>query len=248
MKLISWNVNGIRAVMKKDFLEILYALDADVFCIQETKAQPEQIEVDCELYPYQYVFSAEKKGYSGTMIFCKKEPLSISYGIKQEEHDKEGRVITIEYEDYYVVTVYTPNAQPKLKRIEYRMAWDQAFSHYVSHLDKPVLICGDLNVANEEIDLKNPDANHNNPGFSDQERESFKKNLLTHYIDSYRQLYPEKEEYSWWSYRTKARERNAGWRIDYWLVSKELWDRVEDSKILTDVYGSDHCPIELDLK
>ena len=248
MKLISWNVNGIRAVMKKDFVEILYALDADVFCIQETKAQPEQIEVDCELYPYQYVFSAEKKGYSGTMVFCKEEPLSVSYGIQKEEHDTEGRVITIEYDDYYVVTVYTPNAQPKLKRIDYRMEWDQAFSEYVRQLDKPVLICGDLNVANEEIDLKNPDANHNNPGFSDQERESFKTNLLTYYLDSYRTLYPEKEEYSWWSYRTKARERNAGWRIDYWLVSKDLWNRVEDSKILTDVYGSDHCPIELDLK
>lgn len=248
MKFISWNVNGIRAVMKKDFVEILYALDADVFCIQETKAQPEQIEVDCELYPYQYIFSAKKKGYSGTMIFCKEEPLSIAYGINQEEHDQEGRVITIEYEDYYVVTVYTPNAQPKLKRIDYRMEWDKAFGEYVTNLNKPAFICGDLNVANEEIDLKNPDANHNNPGFSDQERESFKENLLSHYIDSYRTIYPEKEEYSWWSYRTKARERNAGWRIDYWLVSKELWDRVEDSKILTDVYGSDHCPIELDVK
>lgn len=247
MKCISWNVNGIRAVLKKDFIEILYALDADVFCIQETKAQPEQIEIDCEIYPYQYINSAEKKGYSGTMILCKKEPLSIHYGIGKEEHDKEGRVITIEYEDFYLVTVYTPNAQPNLKRIDYRLAWDQAFSAYVTSLDKPVVICGDLNVANEEIDLKNPDANHNNPGFSDQERESFKANLLEYYMDSYRTLYPEKEEYSWWSYRTKARERNAGWRIDYWLVSKALWDRVEDSKILTDVYGSDHCPIELDL-
>ena len=247
MKCISWNVNGIRAVLKKDFIEILYALDADVFCIQETKAQPEQIEIDCEIYPYQYINSAEKKGYSGTMILCKKEPLSIHYGIGKEEHDKEGRVITIEYEDFYLVTVYTPNAQPNLKRIDYRLAWDQAFSAYVTSLDKPVVICGDLNVANKEIDLKNHDANHNNPGFSDQERESFKANLLKYYMDSYRTLYPEKEEYSWWSYRTKARERNAGWRIDYWLVSKALWDRVEDSKILTDVYGSDHCPIELDL-
>ena len=248
MKFISWNVNGIRAVLKKDFVEILYALDADVFCIQETKAQPEQIEVDCELYPYQYKYSAERKGYSGTMIFCKEEPLSVKYGIGIEEHDTEGRVIAIEYDDYYVLTVYTPNAGSELKRLDYRMEWDIAFGKYVQSLDKPVFICGDLNVANEEIDLKNPSSNHRNAGFTDEERNSFKENLLTNYKDSYRTLYPEKVEYSWWSYRFNARAKNAGWRIDYWLVDPKLWDRVQDSKILTDVYGSDHCPVELDIR
>ncbi len=246
MKLISWNVNGIRAVMKKDFVEILYALDADVFCIQETKAQPEQIEVDCELYPYRYINSADRKGYSGTMIFCKKEPLSVHYGIDQPEHDTEGRVITLEYEGYYVMTVYTPNAGSELKRLDYRMDWDIAFGNYVRSLDKPVLICGDFNVANEEIDLKNPKTNRHNAGFTDEERNSFKANLLTQLQDSYRTLYPDKVEYSWWSYRFRAREKNAGWRIDYWLVSPELFDRVQDSKILTDIYGSDHCPVQLD--
>ena len=247
MKLISWNVNGIRAVLNKDFVEILYALDADIFCIQETKAQPDQIEVDCEYYPYQYINSAVKKGYSGTMVFCKEEPLSIRYGMGLEEHDQEGRVITIEYENYYVVTVYTPNSGDGLKRLEYRMVWDEVFTNYLNSLDKPVMACGDFNVANEEIDIKNPKTNRRNAGFTDEERESFKKNLLTSYKDTYRTLYPEKVEYSWWSYRFKAREKNAGWRIDYWLVSPELMDKVEDSKILTDVYGSDHCPVELDI-
>lgn len=249
MKLISWNVNGIRAVLKKDFLDILYTLDADVFCIQETKAQPDQIEVDCkDLYPYQYMNSAQRKGYSGTMIFCKKEPLSIIYGMNQPEHDTEGRVITIEYEDFDLVTVYTPNSGTGLKRLDYRMEWDKAFTEYVTSLEKPVIICGDLNVANEEIDIKNPKTNHKNAGFTDEERNSFKANLLKCYKDSYRTLYPDKVEYSWWSYRFHAREKNAGWRIDYWLVDPRLWDKVEDSKILTDIYGSDHCPIELDLK
>ncbi|MBP3853853.1 MAG: exodeoxyribonuclease III [Erysipelotrichaceae bacterium] len=247
MKLISWNVNGIRAVLKKDFVEILYALDADVFCIQETKAQPEQIEVDCELYPYQYVYSAQRKGYSGTMIFAKQEPLSVRYGLGQEEHDTEGRVIALEYEDYYVLTVYTPNAGSELKRLDYRMEWDKAFSQYVRSLDKPAYLCGDFNVANEEIDLKNPQSNHKNAGFTDEERNSFKENLLPYYKDSFRTLYPEKVEYSWWSYRFNARANNAGWRIDYWLVDPKLWDRVQDSKILTDIYGSDHCPIELEV-
>lgn len=247
MKYISWNVNGIRAVMKKDFVEILYALNADVFCIQETKAQSDQIEVDCEYYPYQYTNSAQRKGYSGTMIFCKEEPLSVAYGIGQEEHDTEGRVITIELEDYYLVTVYTPNSGDGLKRLDYRMVWDEEFAKYIKSLNKPVLICGDLNVANEEIDIKNPKTNRRNAGFTDEERDSFKKNLLSFLKDTYRTLYPEKVEYSWWSYRFKAREKNAGWRIDYWLASPELMDRVQDSKILTDIFGSDHCPVELDI-
>lgn len=248
MKYISWNVNGIRAVMKKDFVEILYALDADVFCIQETKAQPDQIEVECELYPYQYINSAQRKGYSGTMVFSKKEPLSVSYGINNPEHDTEGRVITVEFDTHYLITVYTPNAGSELKRLDYRMEWDKAFTDYVTSLNKPVVLCGDLNVANEEIDLKNPKTNHKNAGFTDEERNSFKQNLLMHFKDSYRTLYPEKVEYSWWSYRFKAREKNAGWRIDYWLVSPEMMDKVEDSKILTDIYGSDHCPVELDFE
>lgn len=248
MKCISWNVNGIRAVLKKDFVEILYALDADIFCIQETKAQPDQIEVDCELYPYQYINSAQRKGYSGTMIFCKEEPMSVRYGMNIEEHDTEGRVITLEYPEYYVVTVYTPNSGDGLKRLEYRMEWDKAFSAYLKSLDKPVMACGDFNVANEEIDIKNPKTNHKNAGFTDEERDSFKKNLLSDFVDTYRTLYPEKVEYSWWSYHFKAREKNAGWRIDYWLVSPELKDKIVDAKILTDVYGSDHCPVELDVE
>lgn len=248
MKCISWNVNGIRAVLKKDFVEILYALDADIFCIQETKAQPDQIEVDCELYPYQYINSAQRKGYSGTMIFCKEEPVSVRYGMDMEEHDTEGRVITLEYPTYYVVTVYTPNSGDGLKRLDYRMEWDKAFSTYLESLDKPVMACGDFNVANEENDIKNPKTNHKNAGFTDEERDSFKKYLLSHFVDTYRTLYPEKVEYSWWSYRFKAREKNAGWRIDYWLVSPELKHKIVDAKILTDVYGSDHCPVELDVE
>ena len=248
MKCISWNVNGIRAVLKKDFVEILYALDADIFCIQETKAQPDQIEVDCELYPYQYINSTQRKGYSGTMIFCKEEPVSVRYGMDMEEHDTEGRVITLEYPAYYVVTVYTPNSGDGLKRLDYRMEWDKAFSAYLKSLDKPVMACGNFNVANEEIDIKNPKTNHKNAGFTDEERDSFKKYLLSHFVDTYRTLYPEKVEYSWWSYRFKAREKNAGWRIDYWLVSPELKDKIVDAKILTDVYGSDHCPVELDVE
>lgn len=248
MKMISWNVNGIRAVMNKGFLDIIHALDADFICLQETKAQPEQIEVDTEMYPYQYINSAKRKGYSGTMIFAKEEPLQVRYGIGIEEHDTEGRVITLEYPEFYVVTVYTPNAGSELKRLDYRMEWDKAFGQYIRSLDKPVCLCGDLNVANEEIDLKNPKTNHKNAGFTDEERNSFKENLLSFLKDTYRTLYPEKVEYSWWSYRFKAREKNAGWRIDYWLVSEELMDRVQDAKILTDIYGSDHCPVELDLQ
>ena len=248
MRFISWNVNGVRSVLQKGFVDILHTLDADVFCIQETKAQPEQIEVDTEMYPYQYINSAVRKGYSGTMVFSKTEPLSVRYGIGIEEHDQEGRVITCEFDDYYILTVYTPNSGDGLKRLEYRMEWDKAFSQYVSSLDKPVFICGDLNVANEEIDLKNPKTNHKNAGFTDEERDSFKANLLTQFKDSYRTLYPEKIEYSWWSYRFNSRAKNAGWRIDYWLVPEKMMDRVVDSKILTDIYGSDHCPVELEIK
>ena len=248
MRFISWNVNGVRSVLQKGFVDILHTLDADVFCIQETKAQPEQIEVDTEMYPYQYINSAVRKGYSGTMVFSKTEPLSVRYGIGIEEHDQEGRVITCEFDDYYILTVYTPNSGDGLKRLDYRMEWDKAFSQYVSSLDKPVFICGDLNVANEEIDLKNPKTNHKNAGFTDEERESFKANLLTQFKDSYRTLYPEKIEYSWWSYRFNSRAKNAGWRIDYWLVPEKMMDRVVDSKILTDIYGSDHCPVELEIK
>lgn len=247
MKLISWNVNGIRACINKGFIDIVDALDADVFCLQETKAQPEQIEISKELYPYQYAYSAVRKGYSGTMILSRKEPLSVSYGLQIEEHDQEGRVITAEFENFYLVTVYTPNSGDGLKRLDYRMEWDKAFSSYIQSLDKPVVICGDLNVANEEIDIKNPKTNRRNAGFTDEERDSFKANLLSYLKDTFRTLYPDKVQYSWWSYRFNARKNNAGWRIDYWLVSPELMEKVEDSKILTDIYGSDHCPIELDI-
>lgn len=248
MKLISWNVNGIRAVMNKGFLDIIHTLDADFVCLQETKAQPEQIEVDTNMYPYQYINSAQRKGYSGTMILSQTKPISVFYGIGNEDYDTEGRVITLEYDSYYIVTVYTPNSGSELKRLDYRMEWDKAFSKYIAGLDKPVLLCGDLNVANEEIDLKNPKTNHKNAGFTDEERNSFKQNLLPILKDTYRTLYPEKVEYSWWSYRFKSREKNAGWRIDYWLVSNSIFEKVQDSKILTDIYGSDHCPVELDIE
>lgn len=247
MKLISWNVNGIRACLNKGFLDIVDALNADIVCLQETKAQPDQIEIPEDLYPYQYVYSAVRKGYSGTMILSRIEPLHVSYGLGMEQHDTEGRVITAEFEDFYLVTVYTPNSGDGLKRLSYRMEWDQAFSQYVRSLKKPVLICGDLNVANEEIDIKNPKTNRRNAGFTDEERDSFKSNLLPYVKDTFRTLYPQKVQYSWWSYRFNARKNNAGWRIDYWLASESLMDRVKDSLILTDIYGSDHCPVELDL-
>ena len=248
MKLISWNVNGIRACINKGFLDIVDALDADIVCLQETKAQPDQIEIPEDLYPYQYAYSAVRKGYSGTMILSRIEPLHVSYGLGMEQHDTEGRVITAEFEDFYLVTVYTPNSGDGLKRLEYRMEWDKAFSNYIQSLDKPVLLTGDLNVANEEIDIKNPKTNRRNAGFTDEERDSFKKNLLTILKDSYRTLYPDKVEYSWWSYRFNARKNNAGWRIDYFLASEELESRLSDAKILTDVMGSDHCPVVLELK
>lgn len=247
MKLISWNVNGIRACINKGFLDIVDALDADIVCLQETKAQPDQIEIPEDLYPYQYAYSAVRKGYSGTMILSRIEPLHVSYGLGMEQHDTEGRVITAEFEDFYLVTVYTPNSGDGLKRLSYRMEWDQAFSQYIRSLKKPVLICGDLNVANEEIDIKNPKTNRRNAGFTDEERDSFKSNLLPYVKDTFRTLYPQKVQYSWWSYRFNARKNNAGWRIDYWLASESLMDRVKDSLILTDIYGSDHCPVELDL-
>lgn len=247
MKLISWNVNGIRACINKGFLDIVDALDADIVCLQETKAQPDQIEIPEDLYPYQYAYSAVRKGYSGTMILSRIEPLHVSYGLGMEQHDTEGRVITAEFEDFYLVTVYTPNSGDGLKRLSYRMEWDQAFSQYIRSLKKPVLICGDLNVANEEIDIKNPKTNRRNAGFTDEERDSFKSNLLPYVKDTFRTLYPQKVQYSWWSYRFNARKNNAGWRIDYWLTSESLMDRVKDSLILTDIYGSDHCPVELDL-
>ena len=249
MKCISWNVNGIRAVLKKDFVEILYALDADIFCIQETKAQPDQIEVDCELYPYQYINSAQRKGYSGTMIFCKEEPVSIRYGMDMEEHDTEGRVITLEYPAYYVVTVYTPNSGDGLKRLDYRMEWEDAFLAYLDALNKPVILCGDLNVAHHEIDLKNPSSNHHNAGFSDQERSKMTELLSHGYIDTFRYLYPDKKDaYTWWSYMFKSRERNAGWRIDYFIVSESLKERIKESLIYSDILGSDHCPIGLEME
>ena len=247
MKLISWNVNGIRACINKGFLDIVDALDADIVCLQETKAQPDQIEIPEDLYPYQYAYSAVRKGYSGTMILSRIEPLHVSYGLGMEQHDTEGRVITAEFEDFYLVTVYTPNSGDGLKRLSYRMEWDQAFSQYVRSLKKPVLVCGDLNVANEEIDIKNPKTNRRNAGFTDEERDSLKSNLLPYVKDTFRTLYPQKVQYSWWSYRFNARKNNAGWRIDYWLASESLMDRVKDSLILTDIYGSDHCPVELDL-
>ena len=250
MKLISWNVNGIRACVGKGFLDYFKEADADVFCIQETKMQAGQLELDLEGYE-QYWNYAQRKGYSGTAIFTKKKPLSVSYGIGIEEHDTEGRVITLEFEDFYMVTVYTPNSQNELARLDYRMEWEDAFLSYLKKLEenKPVIICGDLNVAHQEIDLKNPKTNRKNAGFTDEERGKFSNVLANGMIDTYRYFYPEQTEiYSWWSYRFKAREKNAGWRIDYFVVSESLKDRLQDAKIHTDIFGSDHCPVELDIE
>ena len=249
MKLISWNVNGFRAVLGKGFGDFFAAADADIVCLQETKMQPGQAEFSPEGY-HQYWYSAEKKGYSGTALFTKAEPLAVTYGIGSEEHDREGRVITAEYADFYLVTCYTPNAQRELTRLDYRMEWEEAFRAYLLGLDaqKPVLVCGDLNVAHQPIDLKNDKSNRGNAGFTDEERDKMTLLLQSGFTDSFRALYPEKEQYSWWSYMFKAREKNAGWRIDYWLVSDRMMDRVADSRILTDVMGSDHCPVELILK
>ena len=250
MKLISWNVNGLRAIMGKNFMEFFEAADADIFCLQETKLQAGQIEMDLPGY-HQYWNYAEKKGYSGTAIFTKQEPIDVRYGIDIEEHDKEGRVITLEFTDFYMVDVYTPNSQNELARLDYRMTWEDAFRDYLCELrkTKPVIVTGDMNVAHEEIDLKNPKSNRRNAGFTDEERGKMTALLKSGFIDTFRYFYPDMTEvYSWWSYRFKARERNSGWRIDYFLVSEELKDRLEDAKIHTEVTGSDHCPVELDLK
>lgn len=247
MKLISWNVNGIRACVGKGFLDYFKEADADVFCIQETKMQAGQLELDLEGYE-QYWNYAQRKGYSGTAIFTKKKPLSVNYGIGIEEHDTEGRVITLEFEDFYMITVYTPNSQNELARLDYRMEWEDAFLSYLKKLEenKPVIICGDLNVAHQEIDLKNPKTNRKNAGFTDEERGKFQTLLDNGFIDTFRYFYPDQTGiYSWWSYRFQARAKNAGWRIDYFLVSDSLKDRLTDAKIHTDVMGSDHCPVEL---
>ncbi|EOI6976410.1 exodeoxyribonuclease III [Listeria monocytogenes] len=249
MKLISWNVNGLRAAVKKGFLEYFEEVDADIFCLQETKLQEGQIELDLPAYK-DYWNYAVKKGYSGTAIFTKVEPLSVQYGLGVPEHDTEGRVITLEFEEFFMVTVYTPNSQAELKRLDYRMTFEDAILEYVKNLDKtkPVVLCGDLNVAHEEIDLKNPKTNRKNAGFSDEERAKFSAFLDAGFIDSFRYFYPDlTDAYSWWSYRMKARARNTGWRIDYFVVSERLKDKLVDAKIHADVLGSDHCPVELEL-
>lgn len=248
-KMISWNVNGLRAIYKKGFVDIFNEINADIFCIQETKLQEGQIDLSFPGYEMYWNY-AEKKGYSGTAIFTKIKPILVTKGIGIEEHDKEGRVITLEFEDYYLVTVYTPNSQTELKRLDYRMKWEKDFKAYIKELEKkkPVVICGDLNVAHKEIDLKNPKTNRKNAGFTDEERKKFTELLNDGFIDTFRYFYPNEEgKYSWWSYRFSAREKNAGWRIDYFCVSDCLKDKIEDAKILTDVMGSDHCPIELDI-
>ena len=250
MKLITWNVNGLRACLGKGFLEFFQRMEADAFCLQETKLQPHQIELDLPGY-HIYWNSAEKKGYSGTALITRTEPLSVTYGIGIPEHDTEGRVITAEYEDFYLVCCYTPNAQNELARIDYRMDWEDAFRAYLMALDqqKPVVLCGDLNVAHQEIDLKNPKTNRGNAGFSDQEREKMTALLSSGFADTFRALYPDKAgAYTWWSYRFNARKNNAGWRIDYFIVSERLLPRVKDQIIHADVTGSDHCPVELDLE
>lgn len=247
MKFISWNVNGLRACVQKGFLDFFREADADFFCIQESKLQEGQITLDLPGY-YQYWNYAEKKGYSGTAIFTKHEPLSVSYGIGIEEHDHEGRVITLEYPDFYMITCYTPNSQNELARLPYRMKWEDDFLSYIKSLDakKPVIFCGDLNVAHEEIDLKNPKTNHQNAGFTDEERGKMTALLASGFIDTFRYFYPDMENiYSWWSYRFKAREKNTGWRIDYFITSESYKEKLVDAKIHTDIFGSDHCPVEL---
>ncbi|MBR6356998.1 MAG: exodeoxyribonuclease III [Lachnospiraceae bacterium] len=250
MKFISWNVNGIRACMGKGFMDFFNAIDADIFCLQETKMQEGQLELDLPGY-FQYWNYAEKKGYSGTALFTKEEPLSVTYGLGIEEHDKEGRVITAEFADFYFITVYVPNSQDELKRLDYRMKWEDDFLQHVKKLEKkkPVIYCGDLNVAHKEIDLKNPKTNRHNAGFTDEERGKMTAALESGLIDTFRFFYPDMEQiYSWWSYRFRSREKNAGWRIDYFICSESLKERLLDAKIHTEIFGSDHCPIELDLK
>lgn len=248
MKFISWNVNGLRACVQKDFEESFRTLDADFFCLQETKMQEGQLDLTFEGYNSYWNY-AEKKGYSGTAIYTKHQPLSVSYGMGVEEHDHEGRVITLEYEKFYLITVYTPNSQTELRRLDYRMTWEADFRKFLKNLDakKPVIVCGDMNVAHEEIDIKNPKGNRKNAGFTDEEREKMTELLNDGFTDTFRYKYPEQVTYSWWSYRFKAREKNAGWRIDYFLVSDRLQTNIADAKIHTDIMGSDHCPVELDL-
>ncbi len=248
-KLISWNVNGIRACAGKGFMDFFNSIDADIFCIQESKMQEGQLTLDMPEY-HQFWNYADKKGYSGTAIFTKEEPISVANGIGIDEHDHEGRVITLEYEDFYMVTVYTPNSQNELARLDYRMKWEDDFRAYLKKLEenKPVIVCGDMNVAHNEIDLKNPKTNRKNAGFTDEEREKMTVLLDDGFIDTFRYFYPDQENiYSWWSYRFKAREKNAGWRIDYFLTSESLKDKLVDAKIHTDIMGSDHCPVELDI-
>lgn len=250
MRLISWNVNGLRAAVKKGFMDSFNALDADIFCLQETKLQAGQIELDLPGY-HQYWCYAEKKGYSGTAVFSRVEPISVTYNLGYPEHDSEGRVITCEFEDFYLVCVYTPNSQNELKRLDYRMTWEDAFRAHLMELDrrKPVIACGDMNVAHEEIDLKNPSTNHMNAGFTDQERGKMTELLSSGFTDSFRYLYPEaRDAYSWWSFRAASRERNVGWRIDYFLCSDRLAGRIDKAYICPEIMGSDHCPVGLDLK
>ena len=250
MKLISWNVNGLRACLNKGFAEYFTEMDADIFCLQETKLQPEQVEIAFEGY-HQYFNSAVKKGYSGTAIFCKQEPLKVTFDIGMDKHNDEGRVITLEFEDFYMVTVYTPNSQRELARLDYRMEWEDDFRAYLLELDKnkPVIVCGDMNVAHKEIDIKNAKSNTKNAGFTIEERNKMTTLLDNGFVDTFRYKYPDvTDAYTWWSYMFKAREKNVGWRIDYFLVSERLKDRVEDAKIHMDVIGSDHCPVELLLK
>ncbi len=248
MKLISWNVNGIRACLKKGFLDFFKEANADIFCLQETKCQQGQVELEIERYT-SYWNSAEKKGYSGTAVFTKKKPLNVTYGIGKEEHDKEGRIITLEFENFYLVTNYTPNAKRELERLDYRMIWEDEIRKYLLNLNKTksVIMCGDLNVAHEEIDLKNPKTNRGNAGFTDEEREKMTELLNAGFTDSFRYLYPEKQEYSWWSYMGHAREKNIGWRIDYFITSRDIKKYIKEAKIYSEVLGSDHCPIGLEI-
>ena len=248
MKFISWNVNGLRACVTKGFEDIFKNLDADFFCLQETKMQHGQLDLQFEGYTSYWNY-AEKKGYSGTAIYSKHKPVNVSYGIGVEQHDHEGRVVTLEFDSFFLVTVYTPNTQDELKRLDYRMQWETDFQAYLKTLDakKPVIVCGDMNVAHQEIDLKNPKTNRRNAGFTDEEREKMTQLLNSGFVDTFRFLYPETITYSWWSYRFKAREKNTGWRIDYFLTSERLKDKITEAKIHTDIFGSDHCPVELDL-
>ena len=249
MKFISWNVNGLRACVGKEFEQQFKDLDADFFCLQETKMQAGQLDLSFPGYESYWNY-ADKKGYSGTAIYTKHKPLNVTYGIDIDEHDHEGRVITLEMDDFYLITVYTPNSQDGLRRLDYRMKWEEDFQAYLHRLDaiKPVIVCGDMNVAHQEIDLKNPKTNHKNAGFTDEEREKMTQLLSNGFIDTFRSLYPEQVTYSWWSYRFRAREKNTGWRIDYFLISERLKDRLVDAKIHTDMMGSDHCPVEIVLK